>query len=106
MNPDPNPNPNPSRDNPNNLLDTIILLGYNVRIGWTGEGLPSGSNIADDALLDIAARAFWKRCEIAFFDIRVFNPYAKTHLNQNLNAAFTRNEREKKRQYNQRYIQV
>ena len=33
MNPDPNPNPNPNRDNPNNLLDTIILLGYNVRIG-------------------------------------------------------------------------
>ena len=33
MNPDPNPNPNPNRDNPNNLLDTIILLRYNVRIG-------------------------------------------------------------------------
>ena len=33
MNPDPNPNPNPNRDNPNNLLDTIILLGYNVQIG-------------------------------------------------------------------------
>ena len=30
MNPDPNPNPN--RDNPDNLLDTIILLGCNVRI--------------------------------------------------------------------------
>ena len=25
--------PNPNCDNPNNLLDTIILLGYNVRIG-------------------------------------------------------------------------
>ena len=35
MNRDPNPNPNPNRDNPNNLLDTIILLGYNVRIGCT-----------------------------------------------------------------------
>ena len=71
----------------------------------TGEGLPSGSNIADDARLDIAARGFWEKCEMAFFVIRVFNPYATTHLNQNLNAAFTRNEREKKRQYNQRCIQ-
>ena len=26
--PDPNPNPNPNPNNPNNLLDTIILLGY------------------------------------------------------------------------------
>ena len=33
MNPDPNSSPNPNRNNPNNLLDTIILLGYNVRIG-------------------------------------------------------------------------
>ena len=34
MNPDPNPNPNPdpNPNNPNNLLETIILLGYNVRI--------------------------------------------------------------------------
>ena len=32
MNPDPNPNPDPN--NPNTLLETIILLGYNVRIGW------------------------------------------------------------------------
>ena len=32
MNPDPNPNPNPNRDNPNNLLDAKILLGYNVQI--------------------------------------------------------------------------
>ena len=33
MNPDPNRNPNPNGNNPNNLLDTIILLGYNVRMG-------------------------------------------------------------------------
>ena len=32
MNPDPNPNPDPNY--PNNLLETITLLGYNVRIGW------------------------------------------------------------------------
>lgn len=64
--------------------------------------MPSGSSIADNACLDIAEREFWKRCEMTFFDVKVFNPYSKTHLNQNLNAAFTRNEREKKRQYNQR----
>ena len=36
MNPDPNPNPNPNRNNPNNLLDTINLIRYNVRIGCCG----------------------------------------------------------------------
>ena len=91
-----------------NLLDEVA---YDVRLELpltplTGELVPSVSNIADDARLDIAARGFWERCEMSFFDVRVFNPYAKTHQNQNLNAAFTRNEREKKRQYNQRCIQV
>ena len=38
MNPDPNPNPDPNLNNPNNLLETIILLGYNVRIGWMYRG--------------------------------------------------------------------
>ena len=33
MNPYPYPNPDPNPNNPNNLLETIILLGYYVRIG-------------------------------------------------------------------------
>ena len=33
MNPEPDPNPDPNPNNPNNLLGTIILLGYNVQIG-------------------------------------------------------------------------
>ncbi len=88
-----------------NLLEEVA---YDVRVEppLTGENLPSGSNIADDARLDVAARGFWERCEMAFFDVRVFKPYAKTHLNQSLNAAFARNKREKKRQYNQRCVQV
>ena len=96
------------RDIMANLLDEVA---YDVRVEppltpLTGEGLPSGSNIADDARLDIAPRGFWERIEMAFFDIRVFNPYAKTHLNQTPNAAFSRNEPEKKRLYTQRCIQV
>ena len=31
----------------------------------------------DEARLDIAARGFWQQCEMAFFDIRFFNPFAK-----------------------------
>ena len=33
MNPDPDPNPDSNPNNPNNLLETIILLGCNVWIG-------------------------------------------------------------------------
>ena len=33
MNPDTNLNPNPNRNNPNNLLDTIILLDTTLGSG-------------------------------------------------------------------------
>ena len=33
MKPDPTPNPNPNRSNPNNLLDTIILLDTTFGLG-------------------------------------------------------------------------
>jgi len=42
----------------------------------------------------------------AFFDVRVFNPLAKSHPNQKLNTGFTASENEKKRQYNQRVIEI
>ena len=35
------------------------------------------SNKSDEARLDIATRGYWQRCEIAFFDVRIFNPFTK-----------------------------
>ena len=46
------------------------------------------------------------RGQRAFFDLRVFNPFAKSHLNQKLDTAFSSNKNEKKRHYNQRIIEV
>ena len=40
------------------------------------------------------------------FFLRVFNPFAPSHLKQNLQKVFTGNEKEKKRQYNSRVIEV
>ena len=72
----------------------------------TGEMIPSGSNKSDEAPLDIAARKFWDREQKAFFDVMNFNPFAQKHLNQSFNTAFNQNEREKKRQYNRRVVQI
>ena len=57
MNPDPNPNPNPNRNNPNNLLDSIILLGYNV---WMGVVFHRLLNIFVRSSLTIGARTSGK----------------------------------------------
>ena len=72
----------------------------------SGEALSGSTNSSDEARLDVSARGFWQRGQRAFFDVRVFNPFAKSHLNQKLETAFTSNEKEKKRHYNQRVIEV
>ena len=72
----------------------------------TGEVLISSANSYDGACLDVSARGFWQRGQRAFFDVRVFNPFAKSHLNQKVDTAFSSNENENKRHYNQRIIEV
>ena len=72
----------------------------------TGENLPRSSNTGDDACLNVSARGFWQRGQRAFFDVRVFNPFAPSHLKQNLQKVFAANEKEEKRQYNSRVIEV
>ena len=72
----------------------------------TGETLNPGTLLDDDAHPDIAARGFWQQYEMAFFDVRVFNPFAKSHLSRNLDAVFRSNEAEKKTHYNDRVIRI
>ena len=43
---------------------------------------------------------------MAFFDIRVFNPFTKSYMNSSLEALFRSNEAGKKREYNERVIRV
>ena len=72
----------------------------------TGERLGNQAKSGDEARLDIAARGFWQRGQRAFFDVRVFSPFAQSHQNQDLLKVFIKAEREKKRAYNQRIIEV
>ena len=36
----------------------------------------------------ISARGFWQRGDKAFFDVRIFNPFAKSHLPVKLKTLF------------------
>jgi hypothetical protein len=72
----------------------------------TGERLPTGTITAKDARLDIAARGFWQQYEMAYFDVKVFNPYAKSYINLPLESVFETGEKNKKKAYNTRVIRV
>ena len=54
----------------------------------------------------ISDQGFWVRGQQAFFDIRVFDPNAKTCLNSALPQCYAQNKKEKKRQYNERVLQI
>ena len=90
------------------ILDDV---GHETRIEpplqpLSGEVLAEGSNVKVEARLDIATRSFWQSDEMAFFDIRVFNPFAKSHINTNLEVLFRSQEKIKKTAYNDRVIKI
>ena len=69
----------------------------------TGGEFPPSSITTDDARVDVAARGFWIRGQMSYFDVKVFNPTAKSYLNQTLKTAHRAiNEQMKKRSYNKR----
>jgi hypothetical protein len=90
------------------MLDSVA---YDVQIEpalqpLTGEVLPRSANSDDEGRLDISARGFWQRGDKAFFDVRIFNPFAKSHLPVKLKTLFGAQETAKKRDYNERVIRV
>ena len=54
----------------------------------------------------IRARGFWQSGQLAFFDVRVFNPTAKRYTKQDLSKSYESNEKEKKIRYNNRILEV
>ena len=67
---------------------------------------PCMVNTEDGARLDVAADGFWgSRFERAFFDVRVFNPYAPSNKRSTLQACYRKHENTK-RAYDQRIREV
>ena len=64
------------------------------------------ANTTSEARLDISARDFWIKHQRAFFDIRVFNPTARRYDHLSTKKAYEINEREKKRHYNERVLEI
>ena len=66
---------------------------------------PRTSN--EGARLDIAVNGFWGgRYEKTFLDVRVFNPHAPSNSNTSINNCYRKHEKEKKRAYEQRILEV
>ena len=65
------------------------------------------ANREDGARLDIVAQSFWERDrQSAFFDVRIFNPYAPCYRSSTLAQCYRKNELEKKRAYEERVREI
>ena len=64
----------------------------------TGEQLQyKTANSEDDARADVSAQGFWgDKRQLAFFDVRVFNPHAPSSSNSSLASTYRRHEKEKR----------
>ena len=66
----------------------------------------SSRNTGDQSRLDISAVGVWSPHERTFLDVRVFHPNSPSYLDKNLNTLYNQNEKEKKRMYNERILNV
>lgn len=73
----------------------------------TGESLPASANREDEARVDIKAKGFWSQgSQEAFFDVRVFHPFAPSYRNTPIATLLKQHENKKKREYGQRVREI
>ena len=72
----------------------------------TDEHLPPSTNKDCEARLDVRARGFWNGSNEAFFDVRVFHPFASSYRNSSLAAIYRQHEKKKKREYSHRVREI
>ena len=64
------------------------------------------ANAQDNGRLDIKCKGFWNSTQDAFFDVRVCNSLASSYQNLGSDAIMRKNEREKRRAYEQRVREI
>ena len=66
----------------------------------------NSANREEHARLDISAKRFWNRSQVAFFDIRVFYPNTPSNQSTPASAVYKKHANEKKRKYGQRVREI
>ena len=66
----------------------------------------STANREDQARLDVKVRGFWGPQQCTYFDVQIFNPNAPSYRATQMSACYRRHEREKRRAYEQRLLEI
>ena len=76
-----------------------VLLPLDTDIARNG-------NTAEKARLDVSGVGVWGPLEKTFLDVRIMHPNAPSYINKNIKQVYSSHEKEKKRTYNERVLQV
>ena len=68
--------------------------------------LMRNGNNAENACLDVSGIGVWGPFERTFLDIRVMHPNAPSYVDKSIDQVYIAHEKEKKRAYNERVIQM
>ena len=100
----------------NNIRDflTILLNKVCVNVKKEPHLLPvtnerfqhRTTNSEDGARLDVKASDFWRRGQTSFFDVRITHVNTPSNQNKNTSTIFRQHEQAKKREYNERVLEV
>ena len=94
----------------NNIRDMVATLLKEVcrDVKIEPELLPlgRGEENQEKARLDVSAVGVWSAMERTFFDVRVMHPNSPSYANIAREQLYIRHEREKKRKYNDRILNV
>ena len=63
-------------------------------------------NVAEKARLDVSGIGVWGSYERSFLDVRIIHPNAPSYMDKPIEKVYEIHEKEKKRMYNERAIQV
>ncbi len=65
-----------------------------------------GVEKGDEARMDVTALGFWGTWQRAFFDVRVFDPFAQSYTQKSIESIFKAQEKEKKKKYSKRILEI
>ena len=96
----------------------VVLNSTTTRVHFFNRHRGAFSTIRHNCIRDLTSQLLtevWPSVEVrflrnerqgAFFDVRVFNPFAPSHASQTIQSTYWKNEKEKKRQYEKRIIDI
>ena len=84
----------------------VCGCGGRAKLIPTAQELERGSVTGEAARLDVAARGIWSPFDKTLIDVRVTHPNAPSQQTKSLTCIYRSHEREKKRTYLERVLQV